>query len=66
MVKFLSKLSFRATFHKAVEHTRANNVRYQLSDAVELNLLGFIAETRSVDESIRVWVIRCCVNLAVG
>ena len=55
VMKFLSKLGFRATFHKAVQHTRANNARYQLSDAVELNVLSLIAGARSVDESIRVW-----------
>lgn len=55
VMKFLAKLGFRGTFHKVVQHSRANNARYQLSDAVELNLLGLIAGARSVDESIRVW-----------
>ncbi len=54
-MKFLTKLRFRDTFHKVVQHSRANNARYQLSDAVELNLLSLIAGARSVDESIRVW-----------
>lgn len=55
VMKFLGQLGFRDAFHKVVHHKRANNARYQLSDAVELNLLGLIAGARSVDESIRVW-----------
>jgi len=55
VMRFLAKLGFRDSFHKVVHHTRARNARYQLSDAVELNLLGLIAGARSVDESIRVW-----------
>ena len=55
VMRFLGKLGFRDIFQKAVQHKRANNARYQLSDAVELNLLSLIAGARSVDESIRVW-----------
>jgi len=53
-MRFLAKLGFRDTFHKIVRHTIGSNARYQLSDAVELNLFGLIAGARSVDESIRV------------
>jgi hypothetical protein len=52
---FLHKLGFRDSFHKVVHHTRANNARYHLCDAVELHLLSLIAGARSVDDSIRVW-----------
>jgi hypothetical protein len=55
VMKFLTKLGFKNSFLHVVEHTRANNARYQLCDAVELHLLSLIAGARSVDESIRVW-----------
>jgi len=54
-MRFLNKLGFRDSFHKVVHHTRANNARYHLCDAVELHLLSLIAGARSVDDSIRVW-----------
>ena len=55
VIRFFGKLGFSKTFQKAVQHHRASNARYQLSDAVELNVLSLIAGARSVDESIRVW-----------
>jgi len=55
VMRFLVLLGFRDAFQQTVEHKRASNARYQLSDAVELNLLSLIAGARSVDESIRVW-----------
>ncbi|MDQ7004290.1 MAG: IS1380 family transposase [Ghiorsea sp.] len=55
VMRFLGKLGFSKAFHRTVEHRRAHNARYQLSDAVELNVLSLIAGARSVDESIRVW-----------
>jgi len=55
VIRFLGKLGFSKTFHETVQHKRARNARYQLSDAVELNVLSLIAGARSVDESIRVW-----------
>jgi len=35
IMKFLTKLGFRDSFRKVVHHTRGNNARYQLCDAVE-------------------------------
>ncbi|MDQ7005119.1 MAG: hypothetical protein Q9N67_09480 [Ghiorsea sp.] len=36
VMRFLGKLGFSKAFHRTVEHRRAHNARYQLSDAVEL------------------------------
>ncbi len=55
VMKFLGRFGFRDSFHEVIHHTRANNAHYQLSDAVELNLLSLIAGARSLDESVRVW-----------
>ena len=55
VVKYLSRIGFEKTIQQSVPHQRGDNAEYQLTDVIQLTVVGMIGGAQSMAKVASVW-----------